>query len=470
MNTYLAATEVNMEIKKGATLRSKNSIIGILVVMLIIATVGNASHGDQRFSEIEEAPKIGKKRTTPLHKAILTQRGYIQFLRWDLPVPEIKEFTFCLWIKSTNFTYSHPIFSYSKNEKDRLVRSWISPDGTDVNLEIDNVEIFSHPVFLKEHIWYHVCQSWDNSYGRYGVWIDGHLVAEGYSEKMVGHVIPSKGDIVLGQEYTDFDEGLEDGIEGAILGFNLVLASAFEKSGINFPKSPSFSESFGKGTEFPYPLIPTKEPTINHGAKPSFPGNSKFVPTKFLKTASDLDVATIVELIRKAKSSPENLKTRILQDNPFPGNIHPLDQSTRISEFDHDFVPIYTDRSDSAGFGDHQDSTFHRNQTKWTYSESPEGRYIVHRRRTRSSEGHFQEEYGGESYSDRGTEHFKLIEWKSRPLGLQLMELTYHHCLIGRGSPSIGGSLMLISWTRTPVQVFGGAIIKNARSQCGKFG
>lgn len=37
----------------------------------------------------------------------------LQFLRWELPVPEIEEFTFCMWIKSANLTYSHSIFSYS---------------------------------------------------------------------------------------------------------------------------------------------------------------------------------------------------------------------------------------------------------------------------------------------------------------------------------------------------------------------
>lgn len=32
--------------------------------------------------------------------------------------------------------------------------------------------------------------------------------------------------MVVGQEYTDFDKGLEDGIEGEIYGFNFVLSSA----------------------------------------------------------------------------------------------------------------------------------------------------------------------------------------------------------------------------------------------------
>lgn len=43
-------------------------------------------------------------------------------------------------------------------------------------------------------------------------------------------IIPAHGDIVVGQEYTDFDKGLDDGIEGSISGFNLVLSPAFHYS------------------------------------------------------------------------------------------------------------------------------------------------------------------------------------------------------------------------------------------------
>ena len=43
------------------------------------------------------------------------------------------------------------------------------------------------------------------------------------------------------------------------------------------------------------------------------------------------------------------------------------------------------------------------------------------------------------------------------------------HCEIGRGSPYIGGKLMLISWTRTAVRIFGGVLLKNVASDCGNF-
>jgi len=35
-------------------------------------------------------------------------------------------------------------------------------------------------------------------------------------------ILPGGGDVVVGQELTDFNKGLDDGIEGEIFGFNMV--------------------------------------------------------------------------------------------------------------------------------------------------------------------------------------------------------------------------------------------------------
>lgn len=150
---------------------------------------------------------------------------------------------------------------------------------------------------------------------------------------MQGYVIPRNGDIVVGQEYTDFDKGFEDGIEGAVLGFNLLLASAFD--------TPN------RKADFPPPFLADQE-NLEFGAKLEPP-------------------------------------------------------------------PIWQDNN-------------------------------VRRRSARQTE--------------------RRIE---KPLGLQLVETGFNQCEIGRGSPYIGGTKMLISWSRTPVRVFGGAILKNVNEDCGVF-
>lgn len=53
--------------------------------------------------------------------------------------------------------------------------------------------------------------------------------------------------------------------------------------------------------------------------------------------------------------------------------------------------------------------------------------------------------------------------------GRKLVELSYKKCLLDRGSPLARDAASIISWTLTPVRVFGGAVIKNAAPRCGHF-
>ncbi|XP_078043099.1 uncharacterized protein LOC144473260 [Augochlora pura] len=317
-----------------------------------------------RCTSILDQPLQGP-RTTPMHKVVLTQKGYIQFLRWELPVPELTEFTFCLWMESVDLTHPHSIFSYSKNEKDRLVRAWISPHGRSVHLEIGGTQVFAAPTDIHENRWYHLCQSWENQAGRYALWVNGQLWVQGRSEETIGHVIPSKGDIVLGQEYTDFDKGLEDGIEGSVLGFNLILKSAFDPLN-NDPKDPRF----GHVPIDAFPRIPPKpmHRSIVYAPRTIY----RIVPIRSPRIIRSID-----DLLGSRSPS----------------------KATRIENIGSHGRPGY----------------------------------------------------------------------RKQPLGQQLVQLTYVRCEIGRGSPFIGGSSMLISWTRTPVRIFGGAIVKNVRSKCGDF-
>ena len=203
---------------------------------------------------------------------------------------------------------------------------------------------------------------------------------------MAGHVIPSKGDIVVGQEYTDFDKGLEDGIEGSVVGFNLLLASAFDSY------ETSFSPDQGLN------LLPTS---------PAF--------------RSDINTPNFFfDFGEKLSTSPSDKKQKIT----FEGESTSLDQ--------HDLA--------------HPKDVQDGKRKKIVFREQvPEI----------------------ERYPDY--ENLKKPTISDLPLGLQLVNLSYSHCELGRGSPFIGGPLMLISWTRTPVRIFGGAIVKNVRSECANF-
>lgn len=202
---------------------------------------------------------------------------------------------------------------------------------------------------------------------------------------MAGHVIPSKGDIVVGQEYTDFDKGLEDGIEGSVLGFNLLLASAFD----------------------PYETFFSNDQGLN------------------------------------LLSTPPALRRSIETPNFF-------------SEFGEKLSSSPSDRKHEISFEEESTRSYQRN----LFGTFPKD--VQDRKRK-------QIVFREEAERSNDYENFKKPTISDIPLGLQLVTISYSQCEIGRGSPFIGGPLMLISWTRTPVRVFGGAIVKNVKSECGNF-
>lgn len=207
--------------------------------------------------------------------------------------------------------------------------------------------------------------------------------------QIIEYVIPGGGDVVLGQEYTDFDKGLEEGIEGSVLGFNFLLASAFD--------------SLDGGYQRPFRSI---NGTTDQAMVP-------LVRMKMARRDSNLRAARALDrLISMRFALNPNWSSKIFQQtasivSPYRLNIA---NGTRKEET----LPIRK----NAIFND---------------------------------------------------DLIEEINLSGKPLGIQLVKLSYSHCQLGRGSPPIGGSLMLISWSRTPVRMFGGATIKNVGNECGKF-
>lgn len=140
-------------------------------------------------------------------------RILFQFLRYITEVPAINEFTFCLWMKSNDLSNNHPLLSYSRlyfisirylllinanfsscflrtgNEKERKIRAWITPNGSNINIELNGNLVYSVPVKFQVNLWYHICQSWDNFDGTWQVYINGKLKAQGADAKVFMHKI-----------------------------------------------------------------------------------------------------------------------------------------------------------------------------------------------------------------------------------------------------------------------------------------
>ncbi|KAB0797829.1 hypothetical protein PPYR_08822 [Photinus pyralis] len=330
----------------------------------------------------------------------LTQEGYIQFLRYIVDVPVIDEFTFCVWFRSINLTNAHPLLSYSEDEKTRYIRAWISPHGKEVNLAIMEKRVFTIESNFREKKWYHLCQSWESSKGYWGYFLNGKLVLANYESKLKGVQIPKGGDIVVGQEYTDFDKGLDDGIEGDIFGFNMVLSSA--------EKHPDLTNV----------LIP-----------------------------------------------PYNTQRRVYNQNVRdPQNMHRYSDVPNVLSY----FTVGPNRFPK-GMWDNGKNLLNN---FWNLFGSEERIRI---KQPHMSEEHYRHPFetgilvGNEAASKRITSYGIMSDINGvsqKPLGLQLVELSYN-CALRKGSP-LDHQKMLISWTSTPVRVFGGAILKNIRPFCFK--
>lgn len=93
------------------------------------------------------------------------------------------------YIESRCFSITYSLFAgflfiFAEDERERLVSAWISPHGTHINLEVQDVLIFSFPIHLKLHHWNHICQSWSAYQGAWALYINAKLIIHGFEPKV----------------------------------------------------------------------------------------------------------------------------------------------------------------------------------------------------------------------------------------------------------------------------------------------
>ncbi|KAI4465561.1 concanavalin a-like lectin/glucanase domain superfamily [Holotrichia oblita] len=482
--------------------------IQTIVILLLSLSALNTEIIDRR--QLKQGHMNNAPDTSVL-KVTLTQKGYIQFLQYIADVPTISEFTFCIWMKSINLTHSHPLLSYSsksvinihfnynlidlnknnnvgesRRDTERLIRSWVTPGGKNLNLEILENEIFSVPVELAENRWYHICQSWLSLTGGWIVFIDGQAKLIGFSEKvnyekyflcnmnvflyeMRSVKIPSGGEIVVGQEYTDFDKGLDDGIEGDIYGFNLVLASASPTSVSEKQPPPLYLHQTDVGLRrqlhLPAPVLRSKRPLniyrgsatqINsHAYDPNY--NANLTPPKAAGPQITTEAADVPEVLsyfdtsvnaREAKGIFSNLGKGVLNMFNDYESEKPLRLKTSLAELTNSPTQHQVEQLNYGFYAPKHSSYVLQDGYNSRYSQQHQ---LYSPKRVFPA-------------NNRILYHQK-VGLNTKPLGLILVELSYGNCALGKGSP-VNDKRLLISWTKTPVRVFGGAVLKSIPPFC----
>nr|CAH7761760.1 unnamed protein product [Callosobruchus chinensis] len=502
----------------------------ILFLYLLNSDTSEAESGKTIYNDLADRHL---KPGGTIDKVSLTQRNYIQFLKYMVDVPPITDYTFCIWMKSNNLTRNHPLLSYSKNEHDSLINAWITPYGKFIRLKIMDRPVFEVPLGITEHTWYHVCQSWAGLTGQwdlftpspnfpevrqqqdykspallifslwmfssifsatkieftsnvtvlkrrklyqpfiagisiafntqdvvliafaswmlnrglasrniavvfpwvifYGLyynhytsisrmaavlrhiryvtavpWLAVLAISIGLVVRLQGVTIPPHGDLVVGQEYTDFDKGLDDGIEGDIFGFNMVLAST-----TTHYTSPEYHHIPPPGNlKLPVPLvIDSKSPSKAHF------GHEKH---KAYRYKSGVPFKHTINL-QSSRSSQES------------------------SVFDYEYFSSLPTRMAKTFFDMFDILQPQRKITKIYRPHPP-----IHRKSFRAH--------------PRRTSINEIQGEGQKPLGLVLVEMGYD-CVYRKGAP-LDGESVLVSWTKTAVRVFGGAALSPISPFC----
>lgn len=229
--------------------------------------------------------------------------------------------------------------------------------------------------------------------------------------------IPAKGDVVVGQEYTDFNKGLDDGIEGDIYGFNLLLTSASKSTkSTRYTKSPegySNPEATYYKTDDVLQEDETKEtPKIEKEVVPSILGYFPYHANRVAKGFFSFGGQILRNMFSFFDTSP-SIKVRTLDYPKKPHNYHQV--------YNENLDQIY----------------------------SPNARINNYNTKRILNEVHVPN-------NDIAS---------SRPLGTILIELSFNNCALGKGSPVVDKKV-IVSWTKTPVRVFGGAMWKPITPFC----
>ncbi|KAJ0183663.1 hypothetical protein K1T71_000086 [Dendrolimus kikuchii] len=140
--------------------------------------------------------------TCSIYKVSMNQELFYQYVEYEKDLPDLKEFTLCMWTKFHNHSEDHPLFSYIVGDNPKEISVWISnnDDYSFFSMAIHGQTFFRLNYPLKLNVWYHSCQSWNGKTGEWQIWVNAERVGRGFHNRLVGHVIKGGGVAISGQE------------------------------------------------------------------------------------------------------------------------------------------------------------------------------------------------------------------------------------------------------------------------------
>ncbi|XP_050360656.1 uncharacterized protein LOC126780321 isoform X1 [Nymphalis io] len=147
------------------------------------------------------APSAGSDSCS-VYKVSMNQELFYQYVEYETTLPDLKEFTLCMWTKFHNHSEDHPLFSYSVGDSPKEISAWISntKEASYFSMAVHGQTFFRLNYPLKLNTWYHACQSWNGRTGEWQIWVNGERVGRGFHNRLVGHIIKGGGTAISGQE------------------------------------------------------------------------------------------------------------------------------------------------------------------------------------------------------------------------------------------------------------------------------
>ncbi|KPI92036.1 Neuronal pentraxin receptor [Papilio xuthus] len=160
------------------------------------------SHTTNKLTSFYNVASAPSTDTCSVYKVSMNQELLYQYLEYDKLLPDLKEFTLCMWTKFHNHSQDHPLFSYAVGDNPKEISSWISntQEASYYSMAVHGQTFFRLNYPLKLNTWYHACQSWNGKTGEWQVWVNAERVGRGFHNRLVGHVIKGGGVAISGQE------------------------------------------------------------------------------------------------------------------------------------------------------------------------------------------------------------------------------------------------------------------------------
>ncbi|XP_063374110.1 uncharacterized protein LOC134661834 [Cydia amplana] len=169
-----------------------------------------------KLSGAYSAGPQGDSDACSVYKVSMNQELFYQYVQYEKDLPDLKEFTLCMWAKFHNHSEDHPLFSYSVGDSPKEISAWISNtvEASYFSMAVHGQTFFRLNYPLKLNTWYHSCQSWNGKTGEWQIWVNAERVGRGFHNRLVGHIIKGGGIALTGQEQSLLYS--KDGLEPTI--------------------------------------------------------------------------------------------------------------------------------------------------------------------------------------------------------------------------------------------------------------